>query len=184
MRYLPLPRRAIPAVLLATLVLVMWVGWGTVRSPAAFWAPGDLSRYHVDQGWCTQCHEPFRGPTAARCVRCHSERQFENRATPAVTTWHRDLVVQQTACTGCHTEHRGALAHITERSRLNPHGELVFRATGAGSCTTCHEFGARVATKPTLRDEPIVRRLYEKGRGAHRPGLMGYCLDCHGGSGE
>lgn len=180
MRYLPLPRTAIPAVVLATLLLMMWVGWGTVRSPAAFWAPGDLSRYHVDQGGCTQCHEPFQGPSPARCVACHSERYVEARSTPAVMTWHRELVVQRTTCTGCHTEHRGALAHITEPTRMNPHGELVFRATGASSCTACHEFGTRVATRPTLRDEPIVRQLYERGRGAHQPGRIAECLACHG----
>ncbi|HRB82444.1 MAG TPA: cytochrome c3 family protein [Nitrospira sp.] len=111
---------------------------------------------------------------------CHSERYFEGRATPAVKTWHRDLVAQRTACTACHTEHRGALAQITERTRTSPHGEFVFRATGTSSCTDCHEFGARVATKPTLRDEPIVRRLYEKGGGAHQPGRMAECLACHG----
>ena len=184
MRYLPLPRTAIPAVALATLVLMIWVGWGTVQSPAAFWAPGDLSRYHVDQGGCLRCHEPFRGPTAARCVTCHSEEYFEQRASPTTAGWHRPFVVRQEACTGCHMEHRGALAQITEQTRMNPHGELVFRGTGATSCMACHEFGVRVATTPRLRDEPIARRLYERGRGAHRPGHMRECLLCHGGGGE
>lgn len=180
MRYLPLPRTAMPVVALATLVLVVWVGWGTVRSPAAFWAPGDLSRYHVDQVGCTHCHEPFRGPSPARCVACHSTGYFESHSTPAVMTWHRDMVGQHTACTGCHTEHRGALAQITERTRMNPHGEFVFRATGTSSCTACHEFGTRVVAKPALRNEPVVRQLYENGRGAHRPGHMADCLACHG----
>ena len=180
MRYHPLPRTAVPVVALSTLVLLVWIGWGSVRSPASFWAPGELSRYHVDQAGCLHCHEPFRGPSPARCVSCHSDRYFADRATPAVTTWHRDLVAQRTACTACHTEHRGALAQITERTRTNPHGEFVFRATGTSSCTACHEFGARVATKPTLRDEPIVRQLYERGRGAHQPGRIAECLACHG----
>ncbi len=183
MRYLPLPRTAVPAVALATLVLVIWVGWGTVRSPAAFWAPGDLSRYHVDRGGCTNCHEPFRGPSPARCTGCHTEGYVEARATPAVAGWHRALVVERQACTGCHSEHRGTLAQITEQTRTNPHGEFIFRATGTNSCTACHEFGNRIATHPTLRDEAVVRQLYEKGRGAHRPGRMGHCLVCHGGGG-
>lgn len=170
-----------PVVALATLVLVLWIGWGSVRSPAALWAPGDLSRYHVDIAGCTHCHEPFRGPSPARCVGCHSERYFESRSAPAVMTWHREMVAQRTACTACHTEHRGALAQITDQSRVNPHGEFVFRATGTGSCTACHEFGASVATRPMLRDAPVVKRLYEKGRGAHRPGRMTDCLACHGG---
>ncbi|MGC3973427.1 MAG: cytochrome c3 family protein [Nitrospira sp.] len=181
MRYHPLPKTAVPVVALATLVLVTWIGWGTMRSPAAFWAPGDLSRYHVDQDGCRQCHEPFRGPSPARCTGCHTEGDFEARATSTVAGWHRPLVVQQQACTGCHTEHRGMQAQITEQTRHNPHGEFIFLATGASSCTACHEFGARVATKPTLRDEPIVRRLYEKGRGAHQPGRIAECMVCHSG---
>lgn len=96
-------------------------------------------------------------------------------------TWHRDMVSQRTACTACHTEHRGALAQITDRAKAHPHGEFVFRATGTNSCNVCHEFGRRVATPPTLRDELVVRQLYEKGRGAHQPGRMAQCLICHGG---
>jgi len=76
------------------------------------------------------------------------------------------------------------LAQITEQTRNNPHGEFIFRATGTSSCTACHEIGERVATQLTLRDAPIVSRLYDKGRGAHRPGRMGDCLSCHGGSGS
>ncbi len=64
---------------------------------------------------------------------------------------------------------------------MNPHGGLVFRATGASSCTACHEIGARIATNLTLRDVSIVRRLYEKGRGAHQPGRIAECLTCHSG---
>lgn len=179
MRYHPLPKTSVPVVALATLVLVMWIGWGSVRSPASFWAPGDLSRYHVDKAGCTSCHEPFQGPTAARCIGCHSEGSFEHRATPAVGTWHRDLVAERTACTGCHTEHRGSSARITGQTKMNPHDDLVFRATGASSCTACHEIGARVVTNFTLRDVSIVRRLYEQGRGAHQRGSMAECLACH-----
>lgn len=179
MRYHPLPRTAVPVVALATLVLVMWVGWGTVRSPASFWAPGDLSRYHVDRGGCTQCHEPFRGPSPARCTGCHTEGYFDRYATAEAAGWHRGLVIQQQSCTGCHTEHRGTLAQITEQTRNNPHGEFIFRVTGTNSCTACHEFGTRIATKPSLREEPIVRQLYEKGRGAHQAGRIVTCLVCH-----
>ncbi len=181
MRYHPLPRTVVPMVALATLVLIIWIVWGSVRSPAALWAPGDLSRYHVDIAGCTHCHEPFRGPSPARCVTCHSDRSFESRSAPAVMTWHREMVVQQTGCAACHTEHRGVLAQITDRAKVNPHGEFVFRATGTNSCNSCHVFGARVAEHPTLREGPIVEQLYAKGRGAHQPGRMAQCLACHGG---
>lgn len=181
MRYHPLPRTALPVVALGTLVLLVWIAWGSARSLETLWAPGDLSRYHADVAACTHCHEPFRGPSPARCVACHSEQDFERRSVPETAAWHRGLVIQRTACTGCHTEHRGALAQITDQARVNPHSEFIFRATGTSSCMACHTFGARVATAPTLRDEPVVRRLYEKGRGAHQAGRMAVCLTCHGG---
>lgn len=42
MRYLPLPRTAIPVVALATLVLVILVGWGTVRSEDRVYCFGEI----------------------------------------------------------------------------------------------------------------------------------------------
>ena len=180
MRYHPLPITAVPIVAMATMVVVVWIGWGSWRHPAAFWAPGDLSRYHADIAFCTQCHEPFRGPSQARCIVCHSSRYFERRSPAASATLHRDMMEQRTACSACHTEHRGALAQITNQARVNPHGEFVFLATGANSCTVCHEFGTRVAEHPRLKDTALVKRLRESGGGGHQPGRMAQCLKCHG----
>ena len=157
--------------------------------PPGIFAPGALAVAHTMrtlptqktaqrpvQQSCTECHG---GSATAdnKCVTCHQTAQF----TPTISTAHLRAGL---TCNSCHTEHRGILAQITEQTRSNPHGAFVFRAAGANSCTACHEFGERVATKPTLRDEPIVRRLYEKGRGAHRPGHIRDCLSCHDGGGQ
>jgi hypothetical protein len=179
MRYHPLPRTAVPVVTMAMLVVVVWVGWGSWRHPASFWAPGDLSRYHADISSCTQCHEPFHGPSPSRCVNCHSGSYFESRSAPAVATLHRDIATQRTACSACHTEHRGALTQITNAARVNPHGEFVFLATGTNSCGACHEFGTRVADRPKLKDSPAMSHLLAAGGAAHQPGRMAECLKCH-----
>lgn len=181
MRYPPLPSTAVPVAALATLVLLIWIGWGSFRNPAAFWAPGDLSRAHADIAGCLGCHEPFRGPSPARCGACHSPQEFESRPARSAMSWHRDMIERRTACTGCHAEHRGTGAALTDRKAVDPHGEFVFRATGARSCLTCHTFGNRVVENPMLLDDPAVKELLVKGGGAHVPGRMADCLACHDG---
>lgn len=179
MRYLPLPRTAVSVAAVATVVLLAWLGWGSIRHPEALWAPGDLSRYHADVARCVDCHEPFQGPSPAKCLACHSEKRFASRSKPAVRDFHREVIAQQKTCLVCHTEHRGALAQITTNAMFNPHGEFIFRATGTSSCSACHEFGSDVAARPTLLDNEIVRHLFEEGEGAHHRGRMANCLQCH-----
>lgn len=180
MHYLPLPRTVVPIVTMATVVLVIWLGWGSMRVPETLWAPGNLSRYHADVARCTSCHEPFRGPVTAKCILCHSETRFADRSMPSAATFHRDIVKQQKTCLACHSEHRGALAQITSSAMMNPHGEFVFVVTGTSSCTACHEFGPAFGARPTVMDNDMVRRVMSKGGGAHRPGQMANCLKCHG----
>ena len=179
MRYHPLPRTAVPIVAVATLVVCIVIGWGSWQHPAAFWAPGDLSRPHAGIASCLQCHQPFHGPSASRCAACHSSQYFESRSSPASSAWHRNLTATQVACSACHTEHRGPLAPITDAARVNPHGPFIFTATGADSCSVCHEFGMRVTDRPSLKDAPPVTRLLTAGGEAHRRGRMAQCLRCH-----
>jgi len=181
MGYLPLPRTAVPIVAATTVVLVAWLGWGSVKNPEALWAPGDLSRYHADVALCVHCHEPFQGPSPGKCLACHSEKRFALRSKPAVRDFHREVIVQQKTCLGCHTEHRGALAQITTNAMFNPHGEFIFRATGTNSCRDCHEFGSNIVARPELLDNEVVRHLFEEGEGAHHHGRMANCVQCHVG---
>ena len=181
MHYLPLPRTVVPAVTMTTVVLVIWLGWGSMQDPETLWAPGDLSRYHADIARCTTCHEPFRGPVTAKCILCHSEARFAERSMPSAATFHLDIIRHQKTCLACHTEHRGALAQITSSVMRNPHGEFVFVVTGTNSCTACHEFGPIFGARPTVMDNDTVRHVMAKGRGAHRPGHMANCLQCHAG---
>jgi hypothetical protein len=184
MQYLPLPRTVVPAVVFATVVLVMWLGWGSMQDPETFWAPGDLSRYHADIARCTSCHEPFRGPLTAKCILCHSEARFAERSMPSPAAFHHEIIRHQQSCLGCHTEHRGARARITSSAAANPHGDVVFSATGTTSCTDCHVFGPPYGSRPTVNDNDSVRRLLAAGRSAHRPGHMAHCLQCHAGKNQ
>ena len=131
MRYVPLPASVVPAAFIGTLLLLAWLGWESSRDPETWWAPGDLSRAHADVASCLQCHQPFKGPTSRNCVACHGEAQFARQSSPDVAAAHTESVRGRGNCLACHTEHRGVLTSITIGALHNPHGEYVFRATGA-----------------------------------------------------
>lgn len=181
MRFLPLPHNAIRFVAIITALLLGWLVWGTFNYPEALWAPGNLSRFHADIADCKDCHQPFRGTEAGKCIACHTKNSFAIRSKPTVSESHQKLIAEGKPCTDCHTEHRGELAQITIGALVNPHGEFVFRATGTHSCSACHDFSTGLESHATLLDNAIVRHLMEEGKGAHRPGKMTHCLACHTG---
>jgi len=181
MRFLPLPRNAVRFIAIITVLLLAWLAWGTFKYTETLWAPGDLSRFHTDITDCKDCHQPFRGTTADKCIACHKKNNFAIRSKPTVSESHQKMIDEGEPCSGCHTEHRGKLAQITIGGLANPHGEFVFRATGTHTCSACHNFSADFESHATLLDNAIVRHLLEEGEGAHRLGKMTNCLVCHAG---
>lgn len=179
MRFFPLPAGTVPSVVIAITLLLAWVIWGSFKYPEALWAPGNLSRYHVDISACSNCHQPFQGATANKCASCHYNKRFAADSRPNISEFHQETIRAGKPCKGCHTEHRGALAQITIGAMVNPHGEFVFRATGTNSCTACHNFSADFESRSRLLDNSIVRHLMEEGEGAHQLGKMALCLTCH-----
>ena len=64
---------------------------------------------------------------------------------------------------------------------LNPHSDLIFRATGATTCLDCHRAGKEGALSPQAQDNAFVRELKAKAKGIHGPGRFADCLRCHAG---
>ncbi len=64
---------------------------------------------------------------------------------------------------------------------LNPHSDLIFRATGATSCQDCHRIGKSGTLSALTIENELVRNLREKARGVHGPGRFADCLRCHAG---
>jgi len=62
---------------------------------------------------------------------------------------------------------------------LNPHSDLVFRATGATRCADCH--GRDRQGRMVVLDSAPVRDLIAKGKGAHGAGRFADCFRCHAG---
>ena len=163
-------------------LLIGAVVWLSPQYTEALWAPGDLSRSHTDVTPCRSCHEPFRGPTPQKCLSCHSSEKFAVRSEPDVTRFHVDIIQKAQTCLKCHVEHRGVLASITTGALNNPHGEFIFRATGATSCSDCHMMEPGEGKKSMiLRSNSLVNHIIEEGEGAHRIGHFSKCLNCHRG---
>lgn len=163
-------------------LLIGAVVWLSPQYTEALWAPGHLSRYHTDVTSCGSCHEPFRGPTPQKCLSCHSSQKFAARSEPDVARFHADIIQKDQPCLNCHVEHRGVLAAITIGVLNNPHGEFIFRATGATACSDCHMMESATGKKRMiLLSNSRVRHVIEEGEGAHRLGHFAKCLNCHRG---
>lgn len=63
---------------------------------------------------------------------------------------------------------------------FNPHGNLVFRVTGATSCRDCHAAGRSASGAWPVLDNERVRTLVARGKGAHA-GRFADCFRCHPG---
>lgn len=64
---------------------------------------------------------------------------------------------------------------------VNPHSDLIFRATGAESCRDCHEAekGNRISRR--VLENELVKTLRSRAKGVHGPGRFADCLRCHAG---
>ncbi|MDH5428927.1 MAG: hypothetical protein OEZ57_05745 [Nitrospirota bacterium] len=165
-----------------TALMIGVVMWFSPHYTEALWAPGHLSRAHTDVTSCRSCHEPFQGPVSPKCLSCHSSQKFIARSGPDVARFHAAIIQQAQPCLTCHVEHRGVLAGITIGVLENPHGEFIFRATGATSCSDCHVMEPGEGNKRmSLRSNARVSHIIEEGDGAHRIGHFAKCLNCHRG---
>ena len=64
---------------------------------------------------------------------------------------------------------------------LNPHSDLIFRATEAKSCLDCHRANRAGGPSAQLQDNELVQGLKAKAKGIHGPGRFADCLRCHAG---
>ncbi|MEQ1655758.1 MAG: hypothetical protein ABL960_08680 [Nitrospira sp.] len=64
---------------------------------------------------------------------------------------------------------------------VNPHSDLIFRATGAKTCRDCHREERDKSLSPRTLDNDLVRNLRSKAKGIHGPGRFADCLRCHAG---
>ncbi len=97
-----------------------------------------------------------------------------------MSRFHEGVIKQNQSCGICHSEHQGLFAPITVGLTENPHGEFIFRVTGASACSDCHAVEIQDnVTNFTLLENAQVHNLIREGEGAHRSGHFARCLNCH-----
>lgn len=74
-----------------------------------------------------------------------------------------------------------SLASVAVDQTINPHSDLIFRATGAKTCRDCHREERDQSLSPRTLDNDLVRNLRSKAKGIHGPGRFADCLRCHAG---
>ncbi len=64
---------------------------------------------------------------------------------------------------------------------INPHSDLIFRATGAASCLDCHRTDRSGRLQAQVMENKRVAELRNRAKGVHGPGRFADCLRCHAG---
>lgn len=150
-----------PVAMLGTLLLLGLVGAKIHYGGGLVFSPGELSDRHKAgvrlQGFsahaefendCAQCHEPWQGVSAERCLRCHAEtaRQIKNRSGL------HGALEQVNACASCHVDHRGRQGTMPGRTLDGfDHRRTGFKLDGAHAgvaCARCHP-GSDYRNTPT-----------------------------------
>ena len=75
----------------------------------------------------------------------------------------------------------GRLIAETGSMPLNPHSDLIYRATGATACADCHRVNQAGQVSGPVLDNRLVQDLKAKAKGIHGPGRFADCLRCHAG---
>jgi hypothetical protein len=165
-----------PGGLLVALLLILLPSGVTAggRQLGALASPGPLSRPHADlEGIrrCQSCHEPGKGVSAERCLRCHAPISRRIAAKRGV---HRSVT---TDCVACHVEHMGIDAELRpfETRGFDHARETGYALDGrharlAANCASCHK------TRSFLTASPACASCH---RDPHKGSLGARCERCH-----
>ena len=148
--------------------------------PTAFaqLSPGDLASAHEQlEGIsnCTKCHELGEGPSADKCMACHT--LIKDRLEARKGYHHVAVTVNDMACFDCHNDHAGRefeLVHWPDGQDDFDHAAIGFPLVGKHAplpCRDCHN--------PALIREDLKKREPEKDMTRTFLGLGTDCLSCH-----
>ena len=101
------------------------------QAPEQLVSPGELIKGHEKlKGNCFGCHEPFRGPSDAKCISCHKIEEIGVKNS--AVRFHQKLT--EKACSACHTDHLGRDAKRSTRE----FDHRFLNKDWQGVCHDCH----------------------------------------------
>ena len=141
-------------------------------------SPGDLATAHEQlEGIsnCTKCHELGEGPSADKCLDCHT--LIKDRLESNKGYHHLAVTVNDMTCFDCHNDHAGRdfeLVHWPDGRAEFDHATIGFPLLGKHAplpCRDCHN--------PALIREDLRKREPDKDMTRTFLGLGTDCLSCH-----
>ena len=173
--------------LVSAAALVGLVAWTLTQGPVLF-SPGPLNAVATAQtlggvsthaqlaGNCGGCHTaPWSSQTMAdRCVVCHQDVSVEIRNHSGL---HGGLLAgnSTSGCRGCHTEHKGAAASLTDFD----HNKFAFKLTGKHTTVPCAKCHAQGATLGELQQTPQDCYSCHAKDDTHKGAFGKECSQCH-----
>ncbi len=167
--------RRVPKLVAAVILALIVFGLAPVHAQLS---PGKLASPHESlEGLtnCTKCHELGEGPSADKCLACHTTVRARIKAGAGLH--HRYVTVEGKACFECHSDHAGREFKLVTW----PGGIKKFDHTSTGftlegkhatlQCRDCHQPG-NIKEPLRAEDQSIdLTRTYF--------GLRRDCLSCH-----
>ncbi len=142
-------------------------------------SPGKLAAPHAEiEGIinCVECHELGGGPSAKKCLECHSEINLHLKARRGLH--HKAVTVDGETCFTCHSEHAGRKFKLINW----PDGQKNFKHEQAGfvlkgkhaqtDCEKCHKPEFIQVDLKKLQPKMDLHKTFL--------GLKDDCLACHG----
>lgn len=133
---------------------------------------------------CAACHAPWRGVSAERCERCHTDVSVQQRDGAGL----HGLLGDTGRCEECHTDHHGRVASLTQVSTdIFDHARTTFSLARHEvgydgtemACAACHAAGDY--TRASV-DCASCHSDAQPDFMAQHTALFGRdCLDCHDG---
>jgi hypothetical protein len=159
--------------------VVIALGWPAI-APAGplerLLMPGEVATAHAKlENECSKCHDRTdRARQTALCLDCHKDVAADLKHKRG---FHGHALKPDSACTACHTEHKGRAADIVRFDRESfDHGITGFTLDGRHATTACN--ACHVAGKK-FREAPTACADCHQKQDVHRGKLGKDCGSCH-----
>ena len=161
-----------------TLAIIGLCCWFLPVPARAQLSPGELAAPHEAlEGLtnCTKCHEFGKGPSAEKCLACHTAVRDKIQSEKG---YHfRKVTVEKQACFACHSDHSGRdfeLTHWDDGMKRFDHQQTGYTLEGKHAsieCRDCH--------KPDFQQTAFLQKHQEVNFAKTMLGLTDNCLSCH-----
>lgn len=106
--------------------------WEYGKKDQGIYSPMPLSHLHRDAKSCSDCHEPWKGVSDEKCIKCHPLTELLDASRSSIASIHEKALNTKQNCITCHTDHKGENGKLT---RGFDHSSL-----GSGvNCLNCHQ---------------------------------------------